>query len=170
MAGQTLRDKRSWLGPIAWFVYVPLAAASDWIKGRLQFMDPSTWNTKRMSWLLHIPGPTYVEIKNPSSSAAWYVEKLGLRRLAPSEDADPKTIRMKFSGDTEEMRLGPQDPLSLGATILLYSRRLKRARKVLSERAVDVSPIRVDRQGTNYFEFHDPEGNTIEVCGAKPDS
>jgi len=92
------------------------------------------------------------------------VEKLGLRRLAPSEDADRRTIRLTFSVDGEEMRLGPHDPLSLGGTVMLYSRRLKRAREVLRGRGIDIGPIQLDRQGTSYFEFRDLEGNTIEVC------
>jgi catechol 2,3-dioxygenase-like lactoylglutathione lyase family enzyme len=123
-----------------------------------------------MGRLLHIPGHTYVEIDNPSAAAEWYVKKLGLRRLTPTEDADPETIRMKFLDNDEEMRLGPHDPLSLGGTIMLYSTRLNRAREVLRDRGVEVGPIQVDRQGTSYFEFRDPEGNTIEVCGARLDS
>jgi len=159
-----LADKRSFLTLGGWILYFPLMNASSWIKSRLQFADPPNWNARRMSWLLHIPGPTYVEIKNPSASAAWYVEKLGLRRLAPSEDADRRTIRLTFSVDGEEMRLGPHDPLSLGGTVMLYSRRLKRAREVLRGRGIDIGTIQLDRQGTSYFEFRDLEGNTIEVC------
>lgn len=167
---QTLMDKPSALALVAYILYFPALASSGWIRGRLQFADPPNWNARKMAWLLHIPGHTYVEINNAPASAAWYVEKLGLRRLVPDDDADPKVIRMKFSDGGEEMRLGPHDPLSLGSTVMLYSRRLRRAREVLCERGVEVGPLEVDRQGTSYFEFRDPEGNTIEVCGARPDS
>ena len=166
---QMVMDKASLLTLAAYVLYFSLLPGPGWIKSRIRFADPPSWDAKRMGRLLHIPGHTYVEIDNPSTAANWYVKKLGLRRLAPSEDADPKTIRMKFSDVDEEMRLGPRDPLSLGGTVMLYSRRLKRANEVLRERGVEVGPIQVDRQGTSYFEFHDPEGNIIEVCGARVD-
>ncbi len=123
-----------------------------------------------MGRLLRISGQTYVESHNPLTAAEWYVKKLGLRRLVASENGDATTIRMTLSDDAEEMRLGPHDPLSLGGTVMLYSRRLKRAREVLREGGIEVGPIQVDRQGTSYFEFHDPEGNIIEVCGARVDA
>jgi catechol 2,3-dioxygenase-like lactoylglutathione lyase family enzyme len=171
MLRNALTDRKSFLTLVAWIVYFPVMAASDWIRSRLQFADPPSWGSKRMARLLHIPGHTYVEVANPSATATWYVEKLGLRRLAPSENSDPKTISLKFSYDaTEEMRLGPHDSLSLGGTVILYSRRLKRTREVLRGRGIDVGPIQFDRQGTSYFEFHDPEGNTVEVCNASIDS
>jgi hypothetical protein len=34
---------------------------------------------------------------------------------------------------------------------------------VMAARGVDVGAIEQDRQGSHYFQIHDPEGNAIEV-------
>jgi hypothetical protein len=41
---------------------------------------------------------------------------------------------------------------------------IKKAREVLSSRGVNVGDVQEDRQGTQYFQMRDLEGNLIEVA------
>jgi hypothetical protein len=47
---------------------------------------------------------------------------------------------------------------------MLYTGAIKKAREWLSSRGVTVGAIEKDRQGTQYFEVRDLEGNVIEVA------
>ena len=47
--------------------------------------------------------------------------------------------------------------------LILFAKSIRKMKEVLSARGIAVGAIEQDRQGTRYFEIHDPEGNAIEV-------
>lgn len=47
---------------------------------------------------------------------------------------------------------------------VLFSSNLKATHRALADRAVACTAIQQDRTGRSYFEFHDLDGNAIEVC------
>jgi predicted enzyme related to lactoylglutathione lyase len=50
-----------------------------------------------------------------------------------------------------------------GRTPIFFTKKIGKMRDVMTARGVAVGSIERDRQGIQYFQIHDPEGNEIEV-------
>jgi predicted enzyme related to lactoylglutathione lyase len=102
-------------------------------------------------------------VRDIDSVTPWYVEKLGLRKLAAAPPAEPSAAIFRFKADGNSVILTTRDGSQTGKTPILFSKKIDRMRDVMSARGVDVGAIEQDRQGIHYFQIHDPEGNAIEV-------
>ena len=125
---------------------------------------PGNWYAPWSSARFSIPQNARILVRNIDFVEPWYLEKLGLRKAveSPSQDADAAAYRFKEDGrsitlTTKETSFGAEKP------VILFSKRIGRMQELLSARGIVVGPIERDRQGTRYFEIHDPEGNAIEV-------
>ncbi len=117
-----------------------------------------------MSHLISSGGANYIGVRDVVAAAAWYIEKLGLRKITIEMDDGEGCEALGFSKDEYAVTLGPPGKPRDELTPLLYASNVKKARESLSSRGVNVSEIQQDRQGTHYFEMRDLEGNVIEIC------
>jgi hypothetical protein len=98
------------------------------------------------------------------AATAWYIDKLGLKQTAVELDEGEGCVGLIFPKEiSTPIVLGPASGPSNAATRMLYSGAIRKAREWLSSRGVTVGAIEKDRQGTQYFEMQDLEGNRIEV-------
>jgi predicted enzyme related to lactoylglutathione lyase len=93
----------------------------------------------------------------------WYVEKLGLRKLAVPPPAEPAATIFSFKKDGNSVMLTTRGGFQTGKTPILFAKKIGKMRDLMLTRGVKVSGIKQDRQGIHYFEIRDPEGNEIEV-------
>jgi len=112
--------------------------------------------------LLRIADSTYIGVLDPASASAWYIEKLGLQKVASAEEED--CISLAFSSrDLTAITLGPRDRPASEEAPMLYASNVDKAREKLIARGVSVGAIEEDRQGTRYFTIRDLDGNQIEI-------
>lgn len=114
--------------------------------------------------LLYGGGANYIPVVDIAAATAWYIDKLGLRKLEVEMDDSESCVALGFSKDDYAFCLGPPGRDSGEMTPMLNSSNLKKARAFLISRGVNVSEIQTDRQGTHYFEMRDLEGNVTEIC------
>jgi catechol 2,3-dioxygenase-like lactoylglutathione lyase family enzyme len=117
-----------------------------------------------MSHLISSGGANYIRVRDIAAAAAWYTEKLGLRKIDVEMDEGEGCVALGFSKDEYALTLGPPGKPTDELTPLLYASNVKKAREFLSARGVNVGEIQQDRQGTHLFEMRDLEGNVIEIC------
>jgi len=117
------------------------------------------WSSARFS----IPQNARIFVRDIDSVAPWYVDKLGLRKSTESHWAESGAATYRFKEDGKSITLTTKTSQGTEKTLILLTKRIGRMQGVLSARGIDVGPIGQDRQGTRYFEIHDPEGNAIEV-------
>lgn len=148
-------------------VFYSCWTGATWIRQRYVFetlRGPSgkwyiPWSAARFS----IPENVRIAIRDMDYVAPWYADKLGLRRAAGASPAESGTATYKFNPDGKSIVLTTKTNYTTDRPLILFTKKIGRMRGILSERGVNVGPIEQDRQGTGYFEIHDPEGNAIEV-------
>jgi hypothetical protein len=117
-----------------------------------------------MALLYSSGGINYIGVADVVSCSAWYIEKLGLRKVKVELDNGEDCIALGFDKDDCAICLGPRSDSAEELSPRLYCSSAKKAREFLASRAVTVSEIQQDSQGTHYFEMRDMEGNRIEIC------
>src|SRR4051812_18407904 len=108
-------------------------------------------------------GANYIGVTDLASSIAWYIGKLGLRKVDVELDEPEGCVALGFTKDDCAFCLGPKGPPTEELTPMLHASNLKKAREFLISRGVSVTEIQQDRQGTHFFELTDLEGNVVEV-------
>jgi catechol 2,3-dioxygenase-like lactoylglutathione lyase family enzyme len=103
-----------------------------------------------------------VLVRDIDSVLPWYVEKLGLRKFAENPHGGSGIATLRFKVDGNSVALATRDSLNPPKTPMLFTKKIGKIRNVLVARGVEVGPVERDRQGTRYFDIHDPEGNLIE--------
>jgi len=108
-----------------------------------------------------------VGVRDLGRAVAWYQEKLGLH-LTPlkSEDFDA------FLGLSMDDEIGlalvaipvGQPAVNVEGHPILFTKRLEECREEFASRGIQVGPLQRDSGGNPLFQFHDVEGNVIEVC------
>ncbi|MFY9562580.1 MAG: VOC family protein [Terriglobales bacterium] len=116
-----------------------------------------------MSLLYNAGSANYIGVVDIAAATAWYIDKLGLRKVNVELDDGEDCVALGFAKDDYALCLGPPGRPTDELTPMLNSSNLKKAREFLISRGVNVSEIQQDRQGTHYFEMRDLEGNVIEV-------
>ncbi len=113
--------------------------------------------------VLTIADSFYIGVLDLAAATAWYSEKLGLQKVPLKMDDAEGCVTLGFSkSDQTSITLGPRVPTD-GRTQMLYASKASKARDALSSRGVIVGEIKMDRQGTHFFEMRDLEDNGIEV-------
>jgi len=105
----------------------------------------------------------YIPVADIAAATAWYIEKLGLRKVDIELDGGEDCVAVGFSTEDCAVCLGPPGRSSEEFTHSMNASNVKKAREFLIARGVNVSPIQEDRQGTHFFEMRDLEGNVIEI-------
>jgi catechol 2,3-dioxygenase-like lactoylglutathione lyase family enzyme len=109
-----------------------------------------------------LPASTRILVRNPDEVTPWYTEKLGLREV-PGTSTDASDTTFKFKEDGNSIVLTTRRGFGTEVTPMLYTRKIGKMRDVMMARGVNVGAIQFDRQGIQYFDIRDPEGNEIEV-------
>jgi catechol 2,3-dioxygenase-like lactoylglutathione lyase family enzyme len=143
-----------------WFVTL-------WIRGRCAFATLSAPDAK---WYLpwspakfSVPAPgVRVLVRDIDWVLPWYVEKLGLRKLAENPHGESGVATLRFKVDGNSVVLATRSSMAPPKTPMLFTKKISKIRNVLVARGVEVGSVERDRQGTRYFDIHDPEGNLIE--------
>jgi catechol 2,3-dioxygenase-like lactoylglutathione lyase family enzyme len=117
-----------------------------------------------MSLLSSAGTANYIPVADIAAATAWYIEKLGLRKVKVELDDGEDCVALGFSKDDYALCLGPLGRSSEESTHMLNSSNVKKAREFLISQGVNVGEIQQDRQGTHYFEMRDLEGNLIEIA------
>lgn len=130
-----------------------LRATSKW---------PMPWDGVRFSILRN----ACIRVQDMSAAAPWYVDKLGLRE-APNPLRDSGAQTYKFNEDGKSITLTTKPTFGLDRQLILFTKKIGKMKQILSERGIEAGSFEVDRQGTRYFQIHDPEGNAIEVVEEK---
>ncbi len=139
-----------------------------WLQRRYMFETLRSPNAKWYSmWKsaeFSVPTPSLrILVRDVDSVTPWYVEKLGLRKLAKAPPQEPDAATFRFKANGHSVILTTRNGFQTSKTPVLFAMKIDRMRDVMSARGVDVGAIEQDRQGIHYFQIHDPEGNAIEV-------
>jgi hypothetical protein len=145
-----------------WSLYAGLSLLLGWVKRRYLF-ESNVKPRRSLASLLTVPQTTYIEVKDVSTASGWYAEKFGLRKLTAAEQARPDGVTLQFDESTNAVILIPKDPVNYRAAPVFFTRKVEKVRERLIANGVNAGPVQKDRQGTNFFELLDGEGNTLEV-------
>jgi catechol 2,3-dioxygenase-like lactoylglutathione lyase family enzyme len=130
----------------------------------------------RPSWQPHAQGrpPFFVgdnygiDVRNLAASRDWYKEKLGLREdhVRREDDSGRRFVDLKIGNDIICVSLVelPSDVSARDQHVIFFTKNIEMAHRWLAERGVLVEPIENDSGGNRFFQFHDLEGNKIEMC------
>lgn len=121
------------------------------------------WYLPGRSVKFSIPQNARIVVRDMDSVAPWYIDKLGLRKSGEAFSAESGAAIYKFKEDGKSIILTTKMSDITGRPLILFTKKIGRMQGSLSDRGVNVGPIERDRQVTQYFEIHDPEGNAIEV-------
>jgi hypothetical protein len=114
--------------------------------------------------LLRVADSFYVGVRDVAAASAWYIEKLGLKKITVELDEGEGCIALAFPKELPTpIVLGPSRAVTDGTTPMLYAGNVNKGREWLSSRGVNVGAVQEDRQGTHYFEMRDLEDNVIEI-------
>ena len=138
-----------------------------WIQRHSKFETlraPATkWYARFKSAEFSIPTTVRIVVQDVNSVSPWYIDKLGLKRLAKNPWGEG-VATYRFKEDGNSIILTTKRGFWAGKTPILFTKKIRKMRDVLEARGVEsLGSIERDRQGTAYFDIHDPEGNTIEV-------
>ncbi len=110
-----------------------------------------------------VPANVRILVRDIDAVSPWYVEKLGLRKLAQASPAEPSAAILRFKTDGNSIVLTNRSGFQTAKSPILFTKKIEKMRDVMSSRGTDASSIERDRQGIRFFQIHDPEGNAIEV-------
>ncbi len=110
-----------------------------------------------------VPAGTRILVRNIDSVSPWYIEKLGIYKSARSDVGDSGGATFRFKEDGNPIVLTTRGNLGPNKIPMLFTKKVDKMRVLLAARGVNVGTIERDRQGIQYFEIRDPEGNEIEV-------
>ena len=116
-----------------------------------------------MSLLYSAGSSNYIGVADLAAASAWYIEKLGLRKVDVELDDGDDCVALGFGRDDFAFCLGPAGRDD-GSTPRLSASNAKKTREWLVSRGVAVGDLQKDGQGTRSFEMRDPFGNAIEIC------
>jgi len=109
-----------------------------------------------------IPRNALVHVRDISSVSMWYFDKLGLHKAAENPWVEADSAIYRFTEGGKSITLTTKSNVT-ARPLILFTKRIGKMNGVLRSRGIEVGTIKQDRQGTRYFEIHDPEGNAIEI-------
>ena len=108
-----------------------------------------------------------VGVRDVSKAIAWYQEKLGLR-LSPHKFEGCDALLVFTKDDQTGLALVAIPFGKTEANVedhpILFSKKLEACREQFASSGIQVGPVQRDSGGNSFFQFHDVEGNIIEVC------
>ena len=108
-----------------------------------------------------------VGVRDVSKAIAWYQEKLRLR-LSPLKCEEYDALLVFSKDDQTGLALVAilvgQTEANVEGHPILFSKKLEACREQFASRGIQVGPVQRDSGGNSFFQFHDLDGNVIEVC------
>jgi hypothetical protein len=156
------------LRPLAEGMFYTCVIGLLWIERRYLLFETlrgpnSRWYLPWRSARFSIPENALIVVRDIDSVTPWYVEKLGLCKASHLFCREYEVATYKFKEDGKSITLTTRLTCGTAKILRLFTKRIGRMKGSLSARGIEVGPVQQDRQGTRYFEIHDPEGNVIEV-------
>ena len=105
-------------------------------------------------------GANYIAVVDTQAAAAWYIGKLGLRKVKVEMDDG---VALGFIKDEYAFCLVLSDSLPANRHRMLNSSNQRKAGEFLITESVNLGDILQDRQGTHYFEMRNMVGNAVEI-------
>jgi len=159
----TNRALRLVVGTVLWSCW----GMAFWIQRHYMFetmrSPNATWFSRRRAEFTVPSRSLRILVRNIDSVSPWYIEKLGLRKLAQAPPAEPSAAILRFKADGNSIILTTRSGFQTARTPILFTRKIDKMREVMSSRGVDPGPVERDRQGIRFFQIQDPEGNAIEI-------
>jgi predicted enzyme related to lactoylglutathione lyase len=154
---------RAVFGAIFWGCWIILQSIDHWYRFEALWPPNAKWYLRWKAAGFSIPRNVRIQVQDLDKVSPWYIEKLGLRKLAatPQSQIDLATYRFKEGGNS--VVLSANGNSQTHKMPILFAKKIEKIKDVLCERGVEVGTIERDRQGIRYFQIHDPEGNVIEV-------
>jgi catechol 2,3-dioxygenase-like lactoylglutathione lyase family enzyme len=108
-----------------------------------------------------------IDVQNLSAARQWYQDKLGLREAKDHREDDSGRPFVDLHASFTDTFLTLVE-LAPGATpennhVILFAKNLDKTHQWLQSRGVAVEQPTTDSGGNRLFNFHDLEGNKIEV-------
>ncbi len=110
-----------------------------------------------------IPFSTSILVRDIDFVSPWYMQKLGLRKSSKRDLRESNAVTLLFKEDGRSVVLTTSSGPGAGNRLILFTKKIARMREIMTARGIGVGDMERDRQGTQYFQIHDPEGNEIEV-------
>jgi catechol 2,3-dioxygenase-like lactoylglutathione lyase family enzyme len=109
-----------------------------------------------------------VDVRNLSAACQWYKDKLGLREAKQDREDDSGRPFVDLHTPSTDTSLTLLE-LAPGATrekshVIFFAKDLDKVHQWLQSRGVAVEQPTTDSGGNRLVDFHDLEGNKIEVC------
>ena len=137
-----------------------------WLQGRYKFETISAPNTKwyarRKLAFFSTPKTLRILVRDIDTVSPWYIEKLGLRKLAQNPWGE-EVFTYQFKEDGHFIVLTNKAGFGTERPPMFFTKKITKMKDVLTARGINSGAIERDRQGTRYFEIRDPEGNAIEI-------
>src|SRR5713101_1383129 len=109
--------------------YNSLILVYSWVKGESLFETHVSNVRERVpDSLLRIPASTYVGVRDARSASDWYIDKLGMRKLALSAEG---TVTLKFKAEDKPLILVPRDKYYPRPTPMLYTSKIPKGHTTL---------------------------------------
>ena len=160
-------DTHKYLTMAVGSIFYSCLILSMWIRGRYRFdtLRPpgDRWGMPWKAASFSLPHNTRIVVRDMDAVSPWYVEKLGLRRLAKASVLEPERATYSFKADGNSIVLTTNSRFDSDKTPILFTKKLMKMQDVLAARGIPVGTVQRDRQGIRYFEIRDPEGDVIEV-------
>jgi hypothetical protein len=88
-----------------------------------------------------VPVSTRILVRNIESVSPWYVEKLGLRKLAENDYGESGVATFRFKEDGNSVVLTTRGGFRTNKTPMLFTRKIGKMRNVMMDRGVEVGTI-----------------------------
>jgi hypothetical protein len=138
-----------------------------WIQRHYLFetLSPATgrWYFPWQAVSFSIPISTRILVSDIDFVSPWYIQKLGLRKASKQDLRDSDAVTLRFKADGRSVVLTTRVGLGAGNRLILFTKKIVKMRGIMAARGIGMGNMERDRQGTQYFQIHDPEGNEIEV-------
>jgi predicted enzyme related to lactoylglutathione lyase len=104
----------------------------------------------------------FVPVRDMDTAARWYAHVFGCRFAEIIADGE-RTIRLYLEEGDESLILVPTTSSPSDTPPIIFTTNAAKANTDLGRKSVITYPIQKDRQGTNFFEIRDCEGNLLEI-------
>lgn len=141
-----------------------------WLQNRYRFetlrAPGAKWYSLAGSATFSLPSTVRILVRDVDSVSSWYVEKMGLRKLAKNPWGED-VATYQFKEDGHSVVLTNTAGFGIQKHPMFFAKKITKMKEILTARGVISDPLQQDRQGIRYFEIRDPEGNAIEIVEEK---
>ena len=139
----------------------------QWVQRRTQFWvlrapETSQWTPWNSANVIIPAEGIHILVRDVRAISPWYLEKLGLSGMSERPSIIEDGTALKLGAGSRSVVLTSRAGFATGRPHIFFTKKLAKARVILASRSAKPGSIEKDRQGTRFFELHDPDGNIIE--------